>query len=99
VYLLIFPAYFYWGFQFLKGSLYVAFIGRSALKGYNGNPSGAQSTLILGRVCNICQILAKFLGVWGAVPCGERERWSGAEGIKFGHITTTHLALESVRVS
>jgi hypothetical protein len=33
MYLLIFHAYFYWEFKFLKGSLRDVFISRSALKG------------------------------------------------------------------
>jgi hypothetical protein len=36
VYLLVFHAYFYWEFEFLKGSLRDAFISRSALKGLIG---------------------------------------------------------------
>jgi hypothetical protein len=34
VYLLVFHAYFYWRFKFLKGSLRDVFISRSALKGW-----------------------------------------------------------------
>jgi hypothetical protein len=33
MYLLVFHAYFYWGFEFLKGSLRDVFISRSAFKG------------------------------------------------------------------
>jgi hypothetical protein len=35
VYLLVFHAYIYWGFQFLMGSLRDVFISRSTLKGKN----------------------------------------------------------------